>query len=360
MATRLDIPDAAFQVKADYFDRPSRAMVAVIREFIERTGTPHLWPGHTHTKPTIGSRVTFLAKYGLPKSHRRRQRWAPCPCCTLNYPKYFRLGLIAWFPEEGVIRCVGHDCYKKMDPEGYELAMNQLNAEIEDQRTAEFLVARIPRIPDHLRVLNSNLPPLEAIDDMCNRLMSLLSKTFAIDLWPEAKTGTLRYVVMRKEIRRSRNGEQEEHTFADFENYGAIRGHIALKPGSSRFAARLRGKMSNLGVIDFGSEVEARIATMTETEKQAAVKILTWGHKESNRICAQAEEARRFFSQETVATINGWAQQEGCSTRIHLMLDGEGLHIARRANESHSLIRWPKNFWTNIRSLDPLSQAQAA
>src|ERR1700692_2774877 len=290
MTDRLQIPDEAFRVKADYFERP-RELVPVIKEFIQRTGTPHLWPGHTHAKPAKGCRVTFLAKYSLPKTHRRpRSRWAPCPCCSPYHPKYFKHGLIAWFPDEGVIRCVGDKCYKAMDPEGYALAMEQLNTEIETERKASFLLTRIPRIPEYLRVISENVPALAAIDDMLNRLRKLLIETFDIDLWPEVKTGLLRYVVFRKEVRRSRLGDLEDATVPAFEDYGSIAGSIALKPGTSRFAMRVEQKIDNLATVNFGPDALTRVSTMTETEKQAAVKILTWAHKEAGKICREAAE----------------------------------------------------------------------
>jgi hypothetical protein len=361
MTDRLDIPAEAFRVKADYFDRPPRALVAVIKEFIERFGTPHLWSGHTHAKPPKGCRVTFLAKYSLPKTHRRpRSRWAPCPCCSPHHPKYFKYGLIAWFPDEGVIRCVGDKCYKKMDPDGYELAMNQLNAEIEAERTANYLLARIPRIPEYLRVLNGNVPALAAIDDMLNRLNKMLTKTFNIDLWPEVNTGVLRYIVTRNEVQRSREGDLVDRTVSDFEDYGPVAGYVALKPSTSRFAKRVQQKMDNLDTINFGPDPLERIMAMTETEKQATVKILSWVHRETSRICQQAVEARSFFTPATLATINGWSEQDTVAYRVHFAMDAEGFHVARDANQNHSLIRWPENFWKNIQELEPLSQPSAA
>lgn len=357
---RLDVPTSAFEVKADYRERPPRALVSVIKQFIEQTGAPHLWPGHTHTKPPKGSRVTFLTKYSLPATHRRRERWAPCPCCSPWHPKYFRQGLIAWFPEEGVIRCVGDKCYKSMDPEGYALAMEKLNAEIEAERTTDFLLTRLPKVPEYLHVLQFGMPALKAIDDMLNRLRALLDKTFAIDLWPHVSTGLLRYTVTRKELIQSRDGKEEERTFADFQDYGTINGYTAVAPGVSKFASRLGGRMHNLGVLDFGSELEARVLTMTETEMDRASKILSHCHKDCVHLCEQAEEARRFFAPVNVSTINGWSRQEGAALRIHLKLSEEGLYVARDAEQSHSFIRWPENFWSPIRKLEPLSRTQAA
>src|SRR5690348_13308558 len=121
MSDELVIPASAFGVKAWFTERPDKALVNEIQEYIQKYGTPHLWRGHTHTLPLAGGRVTFLGKYTLPKSHWATTRRAPCPCCTPRRPKYFRCGLIAWFMDENVIRCIGDKCYKKLDPEGYRI-----------------------------------------------------------------------------------------------------------------------------------------------------------------------------------------------------------------------------------------------
>ena len=144
-----------------------------------------------------------------------------------------------------------------MDPEGYALAMEKLNAEIEAERTTDFLLTRLPKVPEYLHVLQFGMPALKAIDDMLNRLRALLDKTFAIDLWPHVSTGTSRYTVTRKELIQSRDGKEEERTFADFQDYGTINGYTAVAPGVSKFASRLGGRMHNLGVLDFGSELDA-------------------------------------------------------------------------------------------------------
>jgi hypothetical protein len=51
----VDIPYTARQAKADYPTRPSDDLVREIKQFIGKTGTPHLWRGHTHTKPPQGA-----------------------------------------------------------------------------------------------------------------------------------------------------------------------------------------------------------------------------------------------------------------------------------------------------------------
>jgi hypothetical protein len=42
--------------------------------------------------------------------------------------------------------------------------------------------------------------------------------------------------------------------------------------------------------LDFGADIERQLAEMTETERHAAFKILTWAHNKANGAIA-----RRFF-----------------------------------------------------------------
>ena len=65
MADDLDIPASAFKIKADYFDRPDKATIALIKDYIHKFGTPHLWWGHTHTVPMPISAV-YLSADNIP------------------------------------------------------------------------------------------------------------------------------------------------------------------------------------------------------------------------------------------------------------------------------------------------------
>ena len=222
------------------------------------------------------------------------------------------------------------------------------------------MLTRLPRIGEYVKVVEGNLPTVAAIDDMLNRLSYVLYTTFAFNLWPEVSTGLLRYTVVRNEVRRAADGEEGIHTVMDFENYGSIDGFKALRPGTSRLAKKLQMRMENLRAIDFGGEVPARIGAMTEAEKQKAIKILSWAHREASRLLNEAEEARRFFTPVTIATLNGWSALEGSPVRIHFALDNEGLHVARDAWQPHSLVRWPEHFGRQLIALEHLTRGKAA
>jgi hypothetical protein len=234
MTAELNIPSSAYEVKADYFERPDNALVKVIKDFIRATGAPHLWPGHTHTKPEVGSRVSFIGKYSLPTSHHKRSKWAPCPCCSLKRPKYFRQGLIAWFPNEGIIRCVGDKCYKTMDPDGYRIAMEQFEAEIAAQNTTNYLLQRIPQIAEYVKIIDACFPIVSAIDETKDWLNITVCDRLGVDLWPYVRTGMLSLPVVLTTVFRAPDGSQTTRRVNDFKDYGRLDGHEALHVDSLR------------------------------------------------------------------------------------------------------------------------------
>lgn len=360
MIFKLEVPASAFEIKASYHERPDKGLVKVILEFIHQFGTPHLWYGHTHTPPTKGARVTFLGKYSLPKSHHHRSRWAPCPCCSPRSPKYFHQGLIAWFPDEGVIRCVGDQCYKKMDPEGYELAMDQLNTEIKEEKTANFLLSLLPRIPEYVTPIAHNLPIVKAIDTLRNALIDTLSNKLAIELWPHVRLGMLQAAIVQTSTEENDEGEENVKRYiVGFKDYALLPGYLALKPGHSTYYSRLDMVRQNLESIYYGDETSARIAAMSETDKARLVKILSFSHAKSLKLIAEAEDVRRFFSKLATSTLNNWALQEGSSVRVYFAADDKGFHVGREA-KSHFVLPWPQDFWNTLRKPEPLSTALAA
>ncbi|MBS0535371.1 MAG: hypothetical protein JSR72_15040 [Proteobacteria bacterium] len=346
-------------VKADYFERPDIGLVKLIREYIKQFGTPHLWWGHTHTKPPKGGRVTFLGKYSLPKTHRRREKWALCPCCSPATPKYFKQGLIAWFPDEGVIRCVGDQCYKTLDPEGYRIAMELLESEIAEQRSTEYLLSRLPKIPDYIRTIDANLDIVAAIDQIRRELVLNLEQRLAIDLWSELKDGMLRYVVRTPRLVQRSDGKMDVAMSSEFRDFGRVDGHIALNPAARKLALNLSHRKENLLAIYPDGDIAESLRSMTEVEKKKISKILSGCHNQCNGLLEEAEVVRRFFSRVNASTINNWVQQDGVSLRVHLKFADDGFHVGR-SETGYFLIKWPDKLWHTLTRLEPLSQPMAA
>jgi hypothetical protein len=176
MTAEILIPPFCYVPKPYFKVRPGPTLIQEIKDFIARTGQPHMWRGHTHTRPEKGSRIEYLEEYNLPETlHKSEDNWAPCPCCSPTRPKYYRGGKIGWFPDEGVIRNMGPDCFKSFDKEGHLRALAQLRKEQELARAINLLMVNLPKVPIALEVFEQALPAVHAVDDVRKTLRRELS-----------------------------------------------------------------------------------------------------------------------------------------------------------------------------------------
>ena len=92
-------------------------------------------------------------------------RWAPCPCCHLHYPKYYKNGMIAWFPDQGLIRMLGPQCFRKLNPEGHDfLALAQYRKEQRIRRDIAFLLGHLHLLPEAMRAVVRGIEIAQAVD----------------------------------------------------------------------------------------------------------------------------------------------------------------------------------------------------
>jgi hypothetical protein len=161
---RIDIPPECREVKAWFRERPGSEVVEEIKRHVAKTGWPHTWRGHTHTKPPPGSKPVYLEEFDLPEKRLRAKRWVPCPCCAPETPKYGRDGKIAWFPTEGVIRLLGPECFKSLDKEGHEEAKRQLEIERQRKQDTDYLLSKLPLLGRVIHVSEGAVPVAKALD----------------------------------------------------------------------------------------------------------------------------------------------------------------------------------------------------
>jgi hypothetical protein len=186
----VEIPESARRVKADYPERPSDELVRQIKQFISETGTPHLWHGHTHTKPPRGGMIVYRGKYDLPKSHSgalNRARWAPCPACHSESAWYYKNGMIVWFPEENVIRNIGGDCFKEYFGDIHEAAMRQFRIEEASRKNRDYLLGHLGVVPDAVRAIKHALPIAADVDKARFILANRLTGQINFNLWTHAR-----------------------------------------------------------------------------------------------------------------------------------------------------------------------------
>jgi hypothetical protein len=358
MTDVLEIPAYAFDVKDWFKERPSKDVATEILEFIQSKGTPHLWRGHTHNAPPKGANVTFLGRYSLPPSHCTPSRAAPCPCCSPRSPKYFRCGLIAWFADEGVIRNVGDQCYKRMDPAGYELAMERFNHEVEVEREFDYLGKMVPKIPGILNLLTKNVAPLAAIDELCQTLTHTVINRLNMDLWGVISDGSLKTVKVEVVDLKDKRGIAQPHGFGEYVGFALLPGHIAFRPKPHRLRDEMNKAIHAIRQFDFGVEGPAHLLTKPDLERSILFRNMQSAFKAADKIVAQAEEIRRFFTPEQIGTFNRWSRHSDAPYHLFVGMTAAAFQIGKLGVDPFS-IHWPKDFWTTLRPLPQLSEMAA-
>lgn len=338
------------QVEAKPFYRNREAAESVVPEIkthIKETGEPHTWRHHTHSKPVTGSRIVYIGQFDLPKSHQAPDRHAPCPCCSPRSPKYSRNGKIAWFPDEHVIRMLGPDCFKTLNPEGHWEAMAQFDREEAERRTIDYLLNNLHLVRGALDVGKTAVPTLDIIDQVHAKLSQRLQEVVRIDLWRHVMRGELNVSVRARRMRRHANGSETVEDFTDIQRLSQFPGFRMFSPKTSRLAGRMGGCLKRLGFVDFGDEAESRLREMTQPDRAKAAKLLSDGLSTMRNILDDAEKIRSGFDRVSVATLRGWTRHHGCPVSIFIDGDESSFYIGTDENQKVR-IELPATFWVRF------------
>lgn len=328
----VDLPERALELKPWFPKRPGPDIVREIKEFVAQIGKPYLWRGHTHTKPPDAAPIVYLGEFDLPKRCKLPFYWSPCPCCSPVYPKYRDNGKIAWFPEEKVIRLIGPDCFKKLNPEGHDAALAVLRAEQQRERDIRYLLSNLPVVPQAVRAVETAMPMAEAVDDLRATLRNRLEVVLKMNLWPVLRDGVLTRRVRRTVPYRNRDGTEGTRTEELDEVYARIEGHRLLDPRLQRFAPRVTTIVERLRAITFEAH-EVAIEGMDDDERSKVARTLGSNIERARRTFAELEDVRRFVSTVTVATLRNWSQQDGSALTLFIERIGHDLYVGKRRDE---------------------------
>jgi len=193
---RIDIPPSARASKPWFFEQPDDEIITEIKEFIEKTGKPYLWRGHTHNKPPPDKPVVYLDEFCLPKACRRDEDlWSPCPCCHDDIPWFMGTdrepAKIAWFPEEGIIRLIGHHCFAALNREGHEQALRDLRRRQEHKKHVQFVAKNIHLLDKALAAIDHNMEIAELLDAFRQCLQRKLAAFTRFRLYDNIRNGQL-------------------------------------------------------------------------------------------------------------------------------------------------------------------------
>lgn len=107
---------------------------------ILETGQPETFRSVSTSRPPRDSMLVLLtAEINVPCQKRPGSALVPCPLCSGHSPK-FKKGYPAWFPDEQVVRFIGHICGRKYFSGGqFDKALAELKIEMQYRASVVFL-----------------------------------------------------------------------------------------------------------------------------------------------------------------------------------------------------------------------------
>lgn len=322
-SNRIEIPLRALEPKPLFPDFASAQ--AVRREALDWivSGQPvYEWPGHTHTCPTLAETqdIEFIADFTLSKK-------APCPCCTPYHGK-FKHGFIAWFPQTQLIRIMGTDCFKRMNPEGYRAALDRQSVRKGQEAVLDVLTKNLPRLETAKRRLQDILPLAEHLDDLQKTLGVDLNNKRRVDLWGAVRNEGQLQVTTRESV---------EHSKAMLTTYASIEGYRLIDPRREKIANRVRSALAEFDKVSLPANIDAA----SFAERTVAYRTLQKGKRAAESAIKDIEDCRKFVSPATVATIRTWGARPDAVMPVYMRLDERRLFVGWSEDSARPIILSP-------------------
>ncbi len=338
---KVQISAQAMAVKAIFPERPGDEVVEEIREFVKAGNDPHNWRGHTHTKPPVGARITYIGDLDLDPN-----RASPCPCCSPGRAKFYHRGMIAYFPDEHVIRIIGPDCFKTLNPEGHEAAMKHYEIEQKRRKEVEYLLNNLPAAGQLEQALEKAIEVADAIDTVRNRISDgSLEDVLGVDLPALIGSGTLRVTTEFEETYVDSSGKTNTRKGYQDEKFGQIAGTVMVKKNTSRFVNKLKAVLDAVRQLPKPSaaKLKEEIEKLDDVTRVHTARLLGNSLNTSESLWEAMDDARSFLSPNNLATINGWGRHPGSPAQIEVRREGADIVMARRGYQGRR-IRLPQAF----------------
>ena len=308
MPEPIDIPPEAFAAKPVFADFPGPDLVAEVREWVKHS-PPWAWRGHTHAAPDAdeAQAIRYVADFRLPKGVE-----SPCPCCWPRHPK-FGTGFIAWFPNSRCIRLMGRDCFRSLNPEGHDSAIQELDQRTRRAATISYLTANLDKRFEAIRALERAIPMAEQIDVLQDVLGQRLRRDIGVDLWQLLRDGGQLKVL------------EDTPRGPVFVPHASIEGYLLVDPARKQVLPRLRTALRHLESID----LPLGIINTNDSQRDVAAKAFSRGMTVGKDVVATILDCRKFVSIVSLATIRAWAERPNSSANIYVRRDGLELYIGK-------------------------------
>lgn len=317
----VEIPQSATQRKPIFDDVPGDDITLEIISFVQETGKPYLWRGHSHDKPDEGSSVFYLEEFSLPSWCKDRSTWAPCPCCSPRSPKFRDLGKIAYFPEEKTIRLIGPECFAAISGEGHSGALADLRRRRSDKRNTRQLAESIDRVSECVRVIDERMQTAKDIDAFASSLRKALN-SIDVNLWDEARSGSLMVINHVSDVDKFGN----ERSIQVRSSFGHVCSANVISPTRKRVSKLLGDARQKLITAYW----DAKKKVATPEDRAASLKALMSALSRVDRVISAVDSDVLFMNQRNQSVLSSWAEHEGCPVDLIWEFKGTSLIVSRK------------------------------
>ena len=279
---------------------------------------------------------------------RAPDRRSPCPCCVKAHPKFCD-GKIAWFPLEAVIRIIGPDCFKSLDAEGHQEAVDNLNAERRREKDTKFLISRIPYLGQAIAAGETAIRVGDALETFHRELHGKL-QIGRLDLWRDVqRDGELRITFRTQEVRR--NNKMEEY-FVDTEAERVayrLDGYEVLNPHLRIGTATLKSAIRKLNT--YNTRTADSVDQMDDTERHKAAAEIGQAMTAVQTASKNLTRWQKFVTPLAINSLKNWGAHEGCRTPYTYELSGDRFAFGPSKYRSYS-VQIPPDLSLSIRSFE--------
>lgn len=302
---------------------PSQLVIDDFFRHLSQTGTPDTWQYHDPSPPPKDEEYEEITSFQIPKKLRANSGMASCPICSPSHPKYYE-GVLAWFPSEGVLRAIGHECARSHFGGAIHNAAIARREHRENTKSAqEWLLDNLHLVAQLRSEAERILPTAIDADSARSQLMKASSKEIIQRLSRATRSGVVSIEVAKNSA--FMRADERNRKTAGIILYFEISGSAYLGR-KTLIQAEARNSIQALTAIETAPhESQALldfVVSLGEGEHlMTAYRLGRQAFQYMDTLRRSIFESKSFFSEENILKIEEWSSHPEAGFPLKIAID---------------------------------------